>query len=199
MRPRHRLAGRPTARPLALPPSADVAQLHDLFDVVLVINLARRPDRWQRACQILAEHGSLGPRRIEAVDGQQLPAGKLWSGGAVGCLRSHALCHEIVLTEQPHSALVLEDDFAAPDDLGRRLGALRAAAPEWDLLVLGQLWGWGAFAYATTPRASRIMLPLLQQESRPADEILLYEMPALVRARSCDLFGHARVGASDIS
>jgi hypothetical protein len=196
---RHRLAGRPRARALVLGPYAP-AKLHDLFDLVLIINLGRRLDRWERACRILAEHGSLGPRRVEAVDGRLLPSGKLPSGGAVGCLRSHVLVHEIVLGERPRSALVLEDDFAAPDDLEGRLGALQAAlATPWDLLVLGQHWGWGAFAYATTPHASEIMLPRLREETRPADEVLLYEMPSLVRAFSCDLFTHDCVGASDIS
>ena len=96
-----------------------------------VINLDRRPDRWQHTWLSLQQHGFSNVKRISAVDGRRLPANQikdlvekeaylqlnkprrrhedLGSLGAVGCYLSHVLVwKQIALSGLP--SIVMEDD-----------------------------------------------------------------------------------------
>jgi len=67
---------------------------------VFVINLDRRPDRWQAISANLDRIG-LHATRIDAIDGLALtddPALRLMGPGHVGCARSHYKAYSELLT-----------------------------------------------------------------------------------------------------
>lgn len=105
-------------------------QIHDLK--VYVINLDRRPDRWDLASRTLKRAGFKNIERVSAVDGKMIDSqqlkklvtpsvyqslGKvrkhhedLGSVGAVGCYLSHyKVWNQIIETNQP--AIIVEDDL----------------------------------------------------------------------------------------
>ena len=129
--------------------------LNTFFDKIFIINLDRRPDRWEASSKELASHG-IGP--VERVAGYPHP----WHGNA-GCTRSHRELLRRVAEGPWQKVLVLEDDFKiitvedlraggwAPDSLGMRTfesvpgqdvherfdAMVKDVPPDWDVLYLG--------------------------------------------------------------
>jgi GR25 family glycosyltransferase involved in LPS biosynthesis len=121
-----------------------------MFDRVVCINLARRPDRWQRFQQGLPADWPFRPvERFEAIDGQRVPPPQ-WYGrsdvpdwknrrcGPWGCLRSHLAVWEQVLNTACDDVLIFEDDALFADDFAERVQAFLDAMPaNWHQLYLG--------------------------------------------------------------
>ena len=119
------------------------------IDGVLVINLARRPDRWTAFKMAWADQLPWGKaRRIDAIDGRSLSGfgrppwfrgrrrDPVWAGRA-GCALSHRKAMETARDLGWDTVLILEDD-AIPGDtdaLTRLDVALRR--DDWDLFYLG--------------------------------------------------------------
>lgn len=128
------------------------------FDVALVINLDKRPDRWT-FMQNTASKLGIKFERISAVDGTlvqldsvsldplvrtTLTTGKrfssvhLDSNGALGCFLSHRLAWKRII-DLGHPTLVLEDD-ANPTEHASSLLQLAHSdlvANRWDLVMFG--------------------------------------------------------------
>lgn len=124
----------------------------------LVISLARRPDRWARAKEVLGRIEVAAPLRVDAVDGRTL-GGDVLSAfveqpdvidepleeylrptrPAVGCFLSHlAVWQRFIQSDAPLAFIVEDDvlpssDFSAP--LVRRL--LAELPADADMLLLG--------------------------------------------------------------
>jgi glycosyl transferase, family 25 len=113
-----------------------------LFTKIVCINLARRPDRWQRIQQELARHG-IGPvQRFAAIDGESVakPAGWNHSAGAYGCLLSHVEVIKEARDSGAASVLIFEDDAVlAPDFQARFAGYIQEVPDDWDMLYFGAL------------------------------------------------------------
>ncbi len=97
------------------------------FDRVVVISLARRPDRL--AAFIGRAEAAWPGQRIEvcpAVDGQaeQRPAWWKATPGAWGCYRSHAAVIDEALAAGVERLLVFEDDATFVSDFAERLAAI---------------------------------------------------------------------------
>jgi hypothetical protein len=114
--------------------------LSEAFDRVVVVNLARRPERIERFWTLLTDWPFKKPQRFEAVDGQAVgtPAGWDKGPGAWGCLLSHRQILGQALKDGVRSMLVLEDD-AFPVDNFSALAArfLRDVPVDWDGLMFG--------------------------------------------------------------
>jgi GR25 family glycosyltransferase involved in LPS biosynthesis len=121
---------------------------------VHVINLDRRPDRWQRLQQKLQPQWQ-NFTRFSAVDSRTLILSeeqqKLFAGndfksrrGVIACALSHMALWRQLTEDRLHSFyLILEDDVEFSDDFGRKLMDVVAQAGDkhWDLIFLGaQLW-----------------------------------------------------------
>jgi len=109
-----------------------------MFGRVLVLNLDRRPDRWDSFRRRLPDDWPLPePERFSAVDGRTAPPPAWWteSPGAWGCFESHrAMWREA----GEDSVLILEDDAFCVDRFAERLAVCAEHLPDnWDQLYLG--------------------------------------------------------------
>jgi hypothetical protein len=112
----------------------------EFFDRVVVINLARRPERMERFVQNLRGWPFAAPRRFEAIDGLSSPPPPCWDKGpgAWGCLLSHRAVLDAAIADEIKSLFVLEDDaFLAPDFPALIDQFLNRVPGDWDCLMLG--------------------------------------------------------------
>lgn len=111
-----------------------------LFERVVVINLARRPERLVRFQQRLTDWPLLTPERFEAIDGSATQPPVAWQRGpsAWGCMLSHRGVLRAAIRDGISSILVLEDDACPVDDFPARAVDFLARVPaDWDCLMLG--------------------------------------------------------------
>ena len=139
---------------------------------VKVMNLDRRPDRWARMVEALAEAGLGRYERVPARDGRSIRASQedlalfdgnhfRWQRGVVGCALSHlGLWRRLASSADPRATwLILEDDvsFAANflAEWSRRHDEVDQFDPAWELLFLGlhvDPWARRSEAVDTAPR-----------------------------------------------
>ena len=119
-------------------------QWMDYFDRVVLINLARRPDRLERF-QRYVDQVNWPFADIEvfpAIDGDKVGVSSRWKtgGGSWGCMRSHTRILEQALMDDVASIFVLEDDayFPRPRSFAQEVIQFLAQVPaDWDALMLG--------------------------------------------------------------
>ena len=95
---------------------------------VYVINLDRRPDRWQAMAAQLDRLG-IEAERIPAIDREELagdPALLRLGAGHVACVRSHYKAMQALVDRNAPAALILEDDV----EIGEQTVPL-IASPDW--------------------------------------------------------------------
>lgn len=109
-----------------------------MFDRVVVISLARRPDRLAAFYERL--DGRLDALPYPAVDGQAEPPPAWWktTPGAWGCYRSHAAVIDEAIADGVKRLLVFEDDATFVPDFADRLAALEVPADCGQLYLGGQ-------------------------------------------------------------
>jgi len=109
--------------------------INEYFNKVIVINLARRPDRWKHAQEQLSGYG-IQADRFEAVDfGPDM--------GNHGCTASHRAVMELIIKEGWPRTLILEDDFEFRfPDTQKMFGEMVPEVPDdWFQLYLGGHYG----------------------------------------------------------
>jgi hypothetical protein len=116
--------------------------LNDYFERVVVINLDRRPDRWDRFRQAFetVDWPFIEPVRVSAVDGDAVTVPIWWKqgGGAWGCLMSHVRILEDCIREGVRRVLILEDDAVLVKDFAAQVRPFLEHVPEdWDQLYFG--------------------------------------------------------------
>ena len=148
----------------------------DWFSKIIVINLARRPDRW---AHFQGEMEKIGVRsdQYERFEGYDRPADaagypdanpeehftneKRYGFGNFGCTASHRGVLELIAHNKWARTLVLEDDCEVldPKNFAALWAHIKTRIPEeWDLLYLGGQY----LAYASQPHmAERIELLFL--------------------------------------
>lgn len=117
-------------------------KLNHYFDRVVLINLARRPDRLLRIQQALekCDWPFRAPEVLRAIDGETVPCPQGWQsgGGAWGCMRSHQLALEQAIMDRVESILVLEDDACFAEDFRNGIERFLEIVPsDWDQLMFG--------------------------------------------------------------
>lgn len=115
-------------------------QISEAFDRVVVVNLARRPDRLERFWKSLADWPFKKPERFEALNGEAVGTPADWDkgAGAWGCLLSHRAVLDSAINDGVNSLLVLEDDAIPVANFGALAGEFLRNVPEdWDGLMLG--------------------------------------------------------------
>jgi hypothetical protein len=125
---------------LELPP-AKSPDLANAFERVVVINLARRPDRLaQFFARLRGNWPFASPRRFEAIEEATVPMPPTWDKGpgAWGCLQSHRAVLDSAIADKVSSLLVLEDDAFPVADLASKAELFLSRVPDdWNCLMLG--------------------------------------------------------------
>jgi hypothetical protein len=121
---------------------AGVSDLNILetFDRVIVVNLARRPERLVRFRARLSDWPFHEPRPFEAVDGAAAGTPPGWDKGpgAWGCLLSHRRILDCAIQEGVKSLFVLEDDACPAENFAALASQfLRNVPGDWDGLMFG--------------------------------------------------------------
>lgn len=114
-----------------------------MFDRVVVISLARRPDRLAgfiaraRAALIWP---SMGIEVVPAVDGREEKPPSWWktTPGAWGCYRSHATIVDQAIADEVEQLVVFEDDATFLPDFAERFASLKIPADCQQLYLGGQ-------------------------------------------------------------
>lgn len=114
----------------------------DIFDRVVIINLARRPDRLEQIRVELAKHDwpFVAPVVMNAIDGKKIecPAGYTEGNHVWACFQSHRRAIEDAINDDCHSVLVLEDDAILCDDFAERSKQFMRDIPDdWEFAWLG--------------------------------------------------------------
>jgi len=115
------------------------------IDCIYVINLAERPDKWQRVEALLKERGLQGTR-IDAVNGSKLsesekkhltgPYKSKMKPGAFGCLLSHISVYKDAYERGFEKIWILEDDVEFLEEFQKiptLLTRLQQFDPDWDI------------------------------------------------------------------
>ena len=108
----------------------------------MCINLDRRPERWRRTQNELAQHGIAPVERFSACDGEliKLPGDWRHSAGAYGCLRSHLQVVSEARAAGAPNVLIFEDDALLDPQFQNRFSAFSKEVPnDWDILYFGAL------------------------------------------------------------
>jgi Glycosyltransferase family 25 (LPS biosynthesis protein) len=115
-----------------------------MFDRVVCVNLARRPDRleafWRNIESIKGGWPFVKPEVFPAFDGALVPHPKTWVGGdgARGCLLSHRNIIERAYQDGIKSLLILEDDVEFHEDFRERALSFAENIPDnWEGMYFG--------------------------------------------------------------
>ena len=116
-----------------------------------VINLARNVQRMENSARQLDAAG-LAWHRIDAVNGWELSQDEVAQvydatrnardgkqplvAPEIGCYMSHIAAWERIAAGDAAGGFIFEDDFAADDTLGEKLGLLSAPQDDWDMVKL---------------------------------------------------------------
>jgi hypothetical protein len=125
--------------PIAKEPRPRI-DLSGVFDRVVIINLARRPERLERFRRGLQDWPFKPPERFEAVDGSTVAAPAGWDkgAGAWGCMLSHRAVVESAIRDRVGSLLVLEDDATPVPHFALLAEEFLTNVPgDWDGLMFG--------------------------------------------------------------
>lgn len=115
--------------------------LSTYFSKCFVVNLDRRPDRWERIQRDVIPYWPFATlQRFSAIDGKKATPPPWWraGAGAWGVYRSHLDILEKCLNDGTQSVCILEDDAILCEDFAAKAAAYIEAVPNnWGMLYLG--------------------------------------------------------------
>lgn len=115
-----------------------MVNLKKYFDKIFVINLDKRPDRYQTFQDEMSKYGIEGVERFSAVDGSS--TGILNNRilqGEIGVLMSHLEIIKKCKSEGLKNVLILEDDLYFTDEI-KKLDDYMSVVPEdWNFIYFG--------------------------------------------------------------
>lgn len=115
-----------------------MVNLSKYFDKIYVINLDRRPDRYEAFQKEIAKYGIENVERFSAIDGTTIMANNInLLAGEIGVLQSHLEIVKKCKEEGLKNVLIMEDDVYFSDEI-LKLDEYMAAVPEdWEFLYFG--------------------------------------------------------------
>lgn len=122
-----------------------MVNLSKYFDKIYVINLDRRPDRYEAFQKEISKYGIKNVERFSAIDGTTSNNIKLLAG-EIGVLQSHLEIVKKCKKEGLNNVLIMEDDVYFSDEI-LKLDEYMASVPEdWEFIYFG-----GNHVYGTPP------------------------------------------------
>jgi hypothetical protein len=115
-----------------------MVNLSKYFDKIYVINLDRRPDRYEEFQKEISKYGIENVERFSAIDGVTItPNNMKLLAGEIGVLESHLEIVKKCKEEGLKNVLIMEDDVYFSDEI-LKLDEYMAAVPEdWEFLYFG--------------------------------------------------------------
>lgn len=117
-----------------------VDDLNNLFPYKICINLDKRPERWERMKERLAQQGIRSVERFPAIDGLRMNIPDIWpySPGHYGCLQSHLEVLRLARKNEAPNILIFEDDCVFDTEFNQKFSQYINQLPShWDMLLLG--------------------------------------------------------------
>jgi glycosyl transferase, family 25 len=114
--------------------------LNSLFPHKVCINLDRRPERWGRMKERLAQQGIRSVVRFSAMDGLRMSIPDTWpySAGHYGCLQSHLAVLRLAQKKKAPNILIFEDDCIFDNEFNHKFPHYMSQLPrDWDMLLFG--------------------------------------------------------------
>jgi hypothetical protein len=112
--------------------------LKNYFDRVYVINLDRRPDRFESFNKELEKHGIEEVERFSAIDGTTIMSNGIpLLVGELGVLESH---HQIIkkcIEDNVKNVLILEDDVYFTNEILKLDDYIKSVPSDWDFIYFG--------------------------------------------------------------
>lgn len=115
-----------------------MVNLKKYFDKIFVINLDKRPDRYQTFKEEMNKYGIEGVERISAVDGSStgILNNRLLQG-EIGVLMSHLEIIKKCKSEGLKNVLILEDDLYFTDEIQKIDDYMSVVPDDWNFIYFG--------------------------------------------------------------
>lgn len=109
----------------------------DYFEEVYVINLDRRPDRYESFLAELKMYGLNGIIRYPAIDGSTLTNNTPLLSGELGVLLTHHNIIKECINRNLSNVLILEDDVQFTNEINNVGEYLNKLPDDWDFIYFG--------------------------------------------------------------
>jgi hypothetical protein len=121
--------------------------LNKYFDKIYVINLDRRPDRYESFKKELSKYGIENVERFSAIDGTTIMQNNInLLAGEIGVLESHLEIIKKCKEEGLNNVLIMEDDVCFSDEILKLDEYMSAVPKDWEFLYFG-----GNHVYGSPP------------------------------------------------
>lgn len=125
-----------------------MVNLSKYFDRVYVINLDRRPDRYEAFKKEIAKYGIENVERFSAVDGTTIMANNIpLLAGEIGVLESHLEIIKKCREDGVKNVLILEDDVYFSNEMLKLDEYMNNVPSDWDFIYFG-----GNHVYGQPPK-----------------------------------------------
>jgi GR25 family glycosyltransferase involved in LPS biosynthesis len=112
--------------------------LSKYFDKVYVINLDRRPDRYEAFQKEIAKYGIENVERFSAIDGATIMANNIpLLAGEIGVLESHLEIIKKCKQDGAKNVLILEDDVYFSNEMLKLDEYMNNVPSDWDFIYFG--------------------------------------------------------------
>jgi len=109
----------------------------DYFEEIYVINLDRRPDRYESFLSELKTYDLNGVTRYPAIDGITLTNNTPLLSGELGVLLTHHNIIKECMNRNLSNVLILEDDVQFTNEINNVGGYISKLPDDWDFIYFG--------------------------------------------------------------
>lgn len=125
-----------------------MVNLNKYFDKIFVINLDRRPDRYEDFKKEMSKYGIENVERFSAIDGSTISTNDVpLLTGEIGVLLSHLEIIKKCKEEGYDNVLIMEDDVCFSEEILKLEEYMSSVPSDWDFIYFG-----GNHVYGQPPK-----------------------------------------------
>jgi GR25 family glycosyltransferase involved in LPS biosynthesis len=115
-----------------------MVNLNNYFEIVYVINLDRRKDRYEDFKKEMSKYGIENVERFPAIDGTTISSNGIpLLSGEIGVLLSHLEIIKKCKEEGYKNVLIMEDDVCFSDEIYKIEEYMSSVPTDWDFIYFG--------------------------------------------------------------
>lgn len=115
-----------------------MVNLNKYFDKIFVINLDRRPDRYEDFKKEMSKYGIENVERFSAIDGSTISTNDVpLLTGEIGVLLSHLEIIKKCKEEGYDNVLIMEDDVCFSEEILKLEEYMSSVPSDWDFIYFG--------------------------------------------------------------